>query len=269
VRRLIAGTLPSNAVALTLDDGYVDNLISGKPLLEAADTSATVFLATGYIGCSEPFWWDELASLILTEASSQHIELEIHGELMQFDLRTASDADGGSPNLDASANKRHAAMWTIWEALRRLDDQERRSEMVNLRSIFAMKDERANLGRAMTENEVHTISSDGLVAVGAHTVTHPVLSRLEARACHHEITASKLACEALIGKSVAAFAYPYGDFNAVAREAVRAADFSLACATRRVPASVTSDIFSLPRIHVPNIGGDSFERALRTASATN
>ena len=121
----------------------------------------------------------------------------------------------------------------------------------------------------MTENEVRTIASDGLVTIGAHTVTHPVLSRLDARACHREITESKLACEALIGMPVAAFAYPYGDFNAEAHEAVRAADFSLACSTRRVPASVTSDVFALPRIHVPNIGGDSFEKALQTASAAN
>ena len=269
VRSLIAGTLPSNAVALTLDDGYVDNLISCKPLLEATDTPATVFLATGYIGCPEPFWWDELATLILTEASSQRFEFVIHDELMRFDFRTASDGDGKLPNLDTPANRRHAAMWTIWEALRRLDHEERRSEMAKLRSAFAANDDRTSLGRAMTENEVRTIASDGLVTIGAHTVTHPVLSRLESSACYREITASKLACEALIGRSVAAFAYPYGDFNAEVHEAVRAADFSLACATRRVPASVTSDVFALPRIHIPNIGGDAFEKALQTASETN
>ena len=56
----MAGTLPLDAVALTFDDGYVDNLVFGKPRLEAADLPATVFLATGYIDRFEPFWWDEL-----------------------------------------------------------------------------------------------------------------------------------------------------------------------------------------------------------------
>ena len=61
-RKLIAGTLPQTAVALTFDDGYVDNLVAGKPRLAAADVPATVFLTTGYLDRLEPFWWDELAS---------------------------------------------------------------------------------------------------------------------------------------------------------------------------------------------------------------
>jgi len=103
---------------------------------------------------------------------------------------------------------------------------------------------------------------DGLVTIGAHTVTHPVLSKLGATACHREITESKIACEALIGTPVAGFAYPYGDLDAKARGVVKAAGFAFACSTLHEPTSATSDIFALPRIQVYNWGGDAFERAL-------
>ena len=61
VARLRSGDLPHDAVALTFDDGYLDNLRQAKPILEAAGVPATVFLATGRIGTGEEFWWDELA----------------------------------------------------------------------------------------------------------------------------------------------------------------------------------------------------------------
>ena len=67
VRGLEAGTLPNDAVALTFDDGYVDNLVGGKPHLAAAGVPATVFLATGYLGRLGEFWWDELARVVQQE----------------------------------------------------------------------------------------------------------------------------------------------------------------------------------------------------------
>jgi hypothetical protein len=44
--KLMAGTSSPDAVALTFDDGYVSNIVAGKPRLAAADVPATVFLAT-------------------------------------------------------------------------------------------------------------------------------------------------------------------------------------------------------------------------------
>jgi peptidoglycan/xylan/chitin deacetylase (PgdA/CDA1 family) len=266
VRHLIGGTLSGNAVALTFDDGYVDNLVAGKPRLAAADVPATVFLATGYIDSPERFWWDELARLILLGNGPQTFELVVRGKTMQFDFGTESSAREDGTTRAAYLTRRHAALWTLRQALRFLEDEERRPIMVKLRSIFAGRDFRASLGRAMTGQEVRTLVMGGLVTVGAHTVTHPVLAGLGAAACHREITESKLACEALIGAPVATFAYPYGDFDAEAHTAVRTAGFALACSTRRGPAIATSDVFALPRIHVTNLDGEEFERALHSAS---
>jgi peptidoglycan/xylan/chitin deacetylase (PgdA/CDA1 family) len=119
----------------------------------------------------------------------------------------------------------------------------------------------------MTSDEVRTIASDGLVSIGAHTVTHPVLVGLDAATYQREIGESKRACEDLIGGPVTAFAYPYGDFDVEAREAVKVAGFTFACGGRGGPAKSTSDIFALPRIYVSDMGGDAFEQALRAASA--
>jgi peptidoglycan/xylan/chitin deacetylase (PgdA/CDA1 family) len=267
VRHLLAGTLPANAVALTFDDGYVDNLVSGKPRLAAADVPAIVFLATGYIDGPERFWWDELARIVLLESNPQSFDLTVGNESMRFDFGTEpTEREDGAPSAP-SLEKRHAALWTIWQTLRRLEDDERRSIILKLQLMFVGRDYRTGLSRAMSREEVRALVADGLVTIGAHTVTHPVLAGLGAAACHREVTESKLVCEALTGAPVMAFAYPYGDFDNAAREAVKNAGFTFACSTQRSPAIATSDVLALPRIHVPNLDGDEFERALRLASA--
>jgi peptidoglycan/xylan/chitin deacetylase (PgdA/CDA1 family) len=57
---LTEGRPLSRAVVLTFDDGYRDNLLVAKPVLEKHDLAATVFVTTGYVGSGRDFWWDEL-----------------------------------------------------------------------------------------------------------------------------------------------------------------------------------------------------------------
>jgi peptidoglycan/xylan/chitin deacetylase (PgdA/CDA1 family) len=264
---LLAGTLPRNAVTLTFDDGYVDNLVAGKPRLARADVPATVFLATGYVDRLEPFWWDELARAILLESGVKRFELVIRNETMHFDLGVDSAESDDGTTVATFSKKRQHALWTIWQRLRRLEDEERRLIMLKLRSIFADTNHRPRLARAMTGEEVRALVADEIVKIGAHSVTHPSLAGLDVAACRGEIIESKRTCEALVEAPVAAFAYPYGDFDAGAREAVLNAGFAIACSMQRGPAIATSDVLALPRLHVPNLDGDDFERLLRSASA--
>jgi len=262
VRHLTAGTLPANAVALTFDDGYVDNLVAAKPRLAGADVPATVFLATGYVDRPDEFWWDDLARLILAGTGPQVLELAIDGKAMSFDLGPEAPVHPGGTTAEASLARRRA-LTAIWQTLRRLNYEARESIMTELRSKFTVRDNRVNRGRAMTREEVRSLAADGLVAIGAHTVTHPMLSTLGADACRREIADSKDACGAIIGTPVTSFAYPYGDFDEKAREAVQLAGFSIACSVLHGPAVATSDLFALPRIHVDDWNGDEFESALR------
>jgi peptidoglycan/xylan/chitin deacetylase (PgdA/CDA1 family) len=270
VRGLVAGTLPEHAVAVTFDDGYADTLFVAKPRLAAADVPATVFLATGYLNGAGEFWWDELARLLLLEDGPGDLEFVVRGLRMRFDLGTEPCAGGGTWRAwTAPQTARQAAYVRIWETLRRLDEDERNGVMSNLRSAFSNDHALPGAGRAMTNEEVKALIDDGLIDIGAHTVTHPLLTKLESADCSREIEDSKAACERLIGRSVSAFAYPYGDLDPHVRSAVVSAGFGYALSTVKLPVNANSDPFTLPRLQVLDCDGEAFERTFLAASASS
>jgi peptidoglycan/xylan/chitin deacetylase (PgdA/CDA1 family) len=261
---LHAGTLPTHAVALTFDDGYVDNLLAAKPRLAVADVPATVFLATGYLDHLHEFWWDELARLILLGDGPPSLTIEVLGSTISFDL----SAEPVSDDRDWQAwsrplTQRQAAYVAIWRAFRPLDEIAREVAMTNIRCAFDNQASWSESSRPMNRQEVRELTKDGLLTIGAHSVTHPALTDLGNAALRSEITKSKLACEELVDSPVRAFAYPYGDHNFDVREAVENAGFAHGCTTSHAPVIKGSSPFSLPRIHVLDWDGDAFDRALR------
>jgi peptidoglycan/xylan/chitin deacetylase (PgdA/CDA1 family) len=86
------GCLPRQAVVVTFDDGYADNLHCAKPLLERYDVPATAFVTAGYVGSQREFWWDELERLILVPGRlPEELRVNINGSIRQWALGGASD----------------------------------------------------------------------------------------------------------------------------------------------------------------------------------
>lgn len=81
--------------------------------------------------------------------------------------------------------------------------------------------------RMMNESELRELAAAG-VEIGAHSVTHPDLSRLDYAACLREITESREVLERLLGMPVRTFAYPFCRYGPAALRAVRDAGFETA-----------------------------------------
>jgi peptidoglycan/xylan/chitin deacetylase (PgdA/CDA1 family) len=81
--------------------------------------------------------------------------------------------------------------------------------------------------RMMTEEELLDLHGAG-IELGAHTVTHPDLSRLDAEACLREMADSRDALERLTGGPVETFAYPFCRYGPAAVEAAERAGFTAA-----------------------------------------
>lgn len=230
VNRLQSGALPPRAAAITFDDGYADNVTVALPLLQQAGLTATFFIATGYLDGGR--MWNDTITESVRACGGAELDLSEVG-LGCWPLATPS--------------MRHAAARAITLAIKR-EAPSRRAELtarVAERSSVRLPDD-----LMMTSAQLRSLADAGM-AIGAHTVSHPILRALDDAAALREITDSKSWLESLIGRPVALFAYPNGvpgeDYDARHVQMVRRAGFKAACATRWGAAARDSDLFQLPR----------------------
>lgn len=83
--------------------------------------------------------------------------------------------------------------------------------------------------------------------IGAHTCTHPRLSKLPRDRAREEIVSSKKKLEDQFGRPIEHFAYPFGDYDDAVVEMVREAGFKTACTMDRGVNDRTNDPFRLKR----------------------
>ena len=214
--RLREGRVPRNSLAITFDDGSRDNLTHAAPILNRLGLPATIFLVTGHIDTPRALWFDRLAMAFKT-ATARRVEL----------------ADGRLLSLTTVAD-RLAGLAAALGHLKRLPDDERSAAVEHLIGTLHPNPERPK--RLMLSwDEVAALRGLGF-SIGAHTVTHPVLSRLTPDRARDEIHNSKAAIEKALGVPVRAFAYPNGgpnDYNEAVTRLVREAGFACAVTTRR------------------------------------
>jgi peptidoglycan/xylan/chitin deacetylase (PgdA/CDA1 family) len=251
VDRLQSGDLAHDAVALTFDDGYLDNLRLAKPILEVAGVPATVFLTTGRIGTGEEFWWDELARMVLSRAEPLSASVTVKADGLQIDL---PPIDPVEPRVSWRAwrrpeTAREAAYQTLWQSLKGCAPGHRAVAMAQLRRVFgSTRPNPADL--PMRAADVRTLVS-ACVSVGAHGCTHQPLTSLPASARAEEIQRSRVEAQALSALPVTGFAYPHGDRDAETIDMVRRAGYRWACSTREATIDpLRADLHDLPRIAV-------------------
>lgn len=278
---IVQGDVADGGVAVTFDDGYADNLTSAAPILREMDVSATVFVTTRDEDVQREFWWDDLERIILrTPRLPPRLEIDLPGSRHEWSLTdSASEAlcDAGWNVLsDQPPTERQALYLHLCRLLRVTTDCHRRRVLEELCRWAGVANQGRSTHRAMTRDEWCKLTADGLIDVGAHTVTHPVLSTLSVADQFAEIMGSRQCLESALGRPIRGFAYPYGcrgDFGPATAAMVKNAGLTFACANTGKPphaaGRVTSnnDMYRLPRVLVRNWDGDTLARYLHEAWA--
>ena len=279
-RALRRGRSIRNAIVVTFDDGYADNLHEAQPLLERYDVPATVFVSTGQIGATLEYWWDALDQLMLgahaLPATLPLAEGSLPLDVSPLAMLAISDVTNPA-DVHRRQQQRMELMHKIRNRLLEMHPAEIPAIVRGLHDATQVTSELRASHRCCSADELRTLARGGLVEIGAHTVTHPRLALLDTDAQTREMQDSRETLEALLELPVTSVAYPFGrsdDINAETAVAARRAGFDAGCTLGAAPIP-TSPIFTtnvdallLPRYAVHPIDGDGLAARLRAFMRT-
>lgn len=228
------GRLPARAAAITFDDGYADNHDLAMPILQQHGLSATFFVATGFLDGGW-MWNDGVIDVVRRSPGDRP-------------LSTAGIAEIGAESLDLSSlQARREAILRVIGAIKHLDPARRLQIVQQLQQRMRLEPPR---GLMMTSDQVRGLRRGGM-GIGAHTVHHPILARLQDAAARDEIVAGRDRLQDLLQERVPLFAYPNGqpgsDYSATSVRLVREAGFDAAFSTAWGAAASGADPWQLPR----------------------
>jgi peptidoglycan/xylan/chitin deacetylase (PgdA/CDA1 family) len=214
-------------VALTFDDGLRNNYSVVYPILKRLGLPATYFVCPGLIGSRRWLWTHE--------ARERLRQIEPTGRLS---IARAM----GAPGVDIE---------DLIERLKGLALSARQGAEEEIRALtpdFDPDPELRERHDVMTWEELSSLDP-GLITIGSHTMSHPILTALSPEEIAFEIQESRRVLETRLNRHVTYFCYPNGEHDARAVELVRASYSAAVTSSERVLRRC-DDPYRLPRIPV-------------------
>jgi peptidoglycan/xylan/chitin deacetylase (PgdA/CDA1 family) len=258
------GCWPNKSVVLTIDDGYRDTFLWAYPALLKRKLTATFFVTTRFI--DGDFWlWPDRIEYAIHHSRQTSVSIAHGDTIFTFPLQN---------------EQQKAAAWKAFsDFCIKISDAERQQFINQLETTLEVSipisppPEYA----ASPWNEIIEMHRNG-IEIGSHTVSHPILSKIEPSCLNREIASSKAYIEQQLASEIHSFCYPNsapGDINADVVASVRDAGF-----TGAVFGSDFSvwDPYRIPRMGVSNdrndftwkiYGGETFFMTLRNRKPQN
>lgn len=264
------GRIADKSIAITFDDGYLDNYLVAKPLLEKYQLPATFFICSGNIESNRKFWWDELEQLILFNKSLPNLlSVEINGVNVDYDLKGEAELDeeliqkhkSWKACSEPSPTKRSELFYKIWEKLKLLTHDQQQECLAKLRS-WAAVDSSFTQFPTITKKQISDLAISSLFHIQAHTVSHPSLPYHSEDFQKNEMETNVGGLKKITGKRVEFIAYPFGNYNEITKHIAQEIGFKAAFTTDPVTIDKASDKYSLGRFQVYNQTGKEFEAFL-------
>ena len=239
--------LPAFSVLLTCDDGLQNTLTDMLPILMEEELRC-LFFVTGASAdeCRTMLWYEELY-LLFQAAPPGPFRISSEGMVFEGQLK-----------------EREQRRTTWWEAVRQLSQICTEARSAFLQAARAQF--RLNGGQEfnvtdqvfcrrfglLTATELRQLTAAGMT-IGAHTMSHPLLSQAPPELAYFEISECKARLESVLQTEVWAMAYPFGGSDSVTPEVLempRRAGYEAAFLNFGGGLGCDLPLYALPRVHV-------------------
>ncbi|MDO8618079.1 MAG: polysaccharide deacetylase family protein [Candidatus Uhrbacteria bacterium] len=226
---------PPHSLCITFDDGYANQAHVAAPILNRYNIKTIFYVTTGFLD-GEPLWTDRFERA-LTAIREPIFEVIIRGQKKSY-------AFGAQKNLEETDDK-------LKRVLKTLTAEERKPILMELERLAGPLSP-APLLEPMSWDDARQLTHDGH-EIGAHTVTHPILSRESDETCREELQKSKEVIEKRLKVPCLHFAYPNGnaaDFHQTTIALVREAGYTSAVTTIPGTVGMMDDPLRLRRLAI-------------------
>ncbi len=225
-----------NTCHVTVDDGDISFYEIIYPVLKKYKIPATIFVSPEAIVKRKNFWFQEIRGFGNNELRSIIASfIGINEERIM--------------NYPVSHLMKMLRISEIWQII----------EIYGKKFTNGQKE-----CQNMTVDQLFEIEREGLVAIGAHTLTHPILSNENDDICENEILGSIRQLEELLNHKIDYFAYPNGvpeiDFGDREIQILCSADIKLAFSTETKNLNINDNPQMIPRFGISH-GNQIFVQA--------
>lgn len=236
----------NNAVVLTLDDAYRNNVEVVLPVLEKMSIPAVFYVPTGLVSDGKKLWVDTL-DFFFQKVAAERSKLVLTDETINFpkDSRNALSSEFRAVRRRWKSSLRDEVAF-----FKKLDSfyQAARIGKAEIATFTASRDLWSALA---TWDELGVAVDSGLVTIGSHSVSHARLALADDETVAEELEQSKAAIEKITGFKCEHFAYPNGEHNESTRAFALGSGYKSAVTSDSGRNSVGADPMTLKRLTLP------------------
>lgn len=217
-RRLDAGRAGRRFAAVTLDDGYRDNLEVALPVFRRHGVPFTVFCTTGFLRRDTMIWWKVVEEVI---AAARSVEFDFGEGPTLFRTELPADKEMAAHAISAWARTARPA-----EVFERVGALARRH------GFDPLEPTRRDI---LSVDDLRRLAAEPLATIGAHTRTHANIRQLDETEALVEMQGGTEELAEMLGRRPRYFCFPYGSATAAGPrdfDLARRVGFELACTTR-------------------------------------